>query len=134
MHCITFFIQALCGALTRSMPSSHSLAILAILDLSRHLETCLKFTRIMQMSVLYDWLLPFRGLSRSFKALIEIKAGLRFRKWKVDFFQKEIHRNFFQVKSRIYDITSLYQFLFWKELLAVVIGTGGWKLQKSSML
>ena len=45
------------------------------------------------------------------------------------FFSKKIHRNIFQVKSRGYDVTSLYQCLSCKELLAVEIGTGGLRLQ-----
>ena len=108
------------------MQSSHSLAILAILDISRHLETCLRFTRMMQMSVLYDSLLPFCGLVGSLKAPIESNVWLRFRKWKVDFSQKKFHRKISKVKSRGYDATSLYQFLFWKKLLAVVSGLVAW--------
>ena len=134
LYFTTVFAQALCGEITGSMPSSHSLAILAILDFSRHLDTCFKLTTMMQTSALYNWLLPFRGLLGSFEALIESKSGLRFRKWKVDFCKNKFDRKNFQVKSRVYDVTLLYQLLFWKELLAVIIGTGGRKLQKSSKL
>ena len=88
----------------------------------------------MQMSALYNWLLPFCGLLGLFEDLIESMSGLRFRKWKVDFCKNKFDRKKFQVKSRVYDVTLLYQLLFWKELLAVVIGTGGRKLQKSSKL
>ena len=71
LYFTTVFAQALCEEITGSMPSSHSLAILAILDFSRHLDTCFKLTTMMQTSVLYNWLLPFRGLLGSFEALIE---------------------------------------------------------------
>ena len=45
------------------------------------------------------------------------------------FFSKKFRREIFQVKSRGYDVTSLYQCLSCKELLAVEIGTGGLRLQ-----
>ena len=98
--------------ITGSMPSSHSLAILAILDFSRHLDTCFELTAMMQTSALYNWLLPFRGLLGSFEALIESKSGLRFRKRKVHFCKNKFDRKKFQVKSRVYDVTLLYQLLF----------------------
>ena len=47
------------------------------------------------------------------------KAGLRFRKWKVEIFDFFGQKNIFQVKSIGYEVTLLYQFLFLKELLAI---------------